>query len=974
MRKALLSCILLCTVMISLGQSGTITKDSIQEIFKVGKIVSLKDNIACYHLNGLHDNGAYGYCVYDSSYTSIFSAECISIYDLQKEEEKQSVLNSYCYTIVAPIFDYALPFSEGWGAVCKDGKWSFVSSSGRLMCDYILDAAYSFKNGKAKVIYKGNTYIIDKDSNGLPDDIDRDTHSISQELQLKTILQLHSECQFEKAIEKGEELHRTSLDSSKELKDITSTSLKYAIQAIDIALSSQNHLTALVVNNPEFYNSYQEIELSRRISSESGHYELNIHNSRFYFYHISQKQPSDSIISRVISLYEEKEYKQAILLYEKWIKENNIAIKESAIELMVYYYLAELSGDYETANYILIAIAELYEKKGFDWLDNDYLKGSILLNIKKWKSARQRLEQAIATSKKENDLLGEVVANYNLAILHALSDNKESCQKCYNQALDIITADKTKEIPVEISNGIISDYIDFLLSNKLWNKKSCSILDSYIHSEIDYNINLFMEKDINYINLLWGRSQARINKVTQHLSSFDNEEYLKSAIKLVLFQQSIIPDAEKAFLNAVKSCKNNEIKPQIAKYMQLKNVFKGFDIWDIGERNNSSKDTAAIISSLEREIKAMLQNEGLLNIENTYINPLSWLKEGEVAIDVFKYKENERTQKYGVFVVKGKDYIKFIPLEKVHNFTINTFWPAILNECKIEENSICYIYAGKLDESKIEYSDIGNGEIAYFKYNIHRVSSLNKAIKKPYAYRFRSISLFGGLEYGEELIAKSRGAIDNGYLEYSKMEVDTISEILNGKMDIKVYSGNEGTADKFLKLSNSAPDIIHLATHGYQKDLNIWGWNSYWDRFDYYGQNTDIENLEHLMNSTGLFFSFDKSESFNLLHSREIASCDFKETKLIVLSACSTLKGENSDSYSSIISLTAAFQMAQVQFIITSLNDVNDEMAYEFMTYFYKQLNTTSNIYKSFRNTVIEMHKRNPQKEECWNSFILLEN
>lgn len=962
----------------SLGQVQSFPKDTIQNVFKAGKIVSLKDNVACYRLNGLQSQGAYGYCIYDTYYDSAFS-----LFGHAWDSEIGSVetcTNSKCYTVVAPVFDYAQPFSEGWGAVCKDKKWSYVSLDGTLMCDFILDAAYPFKNGSAKVIYKDKAYTIAKDGEGLPPEADRNMLASSRQLQMMTIRQLYSEHQYEKSLEKGIALYDNILRGNSELQDITAQDLLCAISAHSFAMASRNSLMSLsCLRFPDIFDGYQDVVIDCRISAESGHYELNNYNSQAYFKLLAQQYLSDDVVRQVCDLADERNYRSAIMLYENWLKDNSISVQESAIELMAYYYLAELSDDFELANRLLVSIAQLYENRGFDSIDDAYIQASLMLNIRKCKGALNGLLQVAEAANAKGDLLKEAVAHYNLAILYSLADDVQLGLFHYENAYSVIKRDVSNAIPPEMTAGIMADFIDFLLHNNRWTHKCCGLLDTYLQTEICYNTDIFTSSDILHTNRHWGKSLARIDKILQHLDKCHNKEYQWRALTLSIFKQSVATDTEKAFQTSMRNTKDEYLKSKISRYRQLKDGFIGYDLFNLSESNVSNKEAAAKISSLEREIKSKLLKKENLNMINMYLSPLSNLKEDEVVINVVEYKDNSAIHKYGVFLVKGNRYVEFVPLGKASRFSLDAFWPTILNDNSITAQDKCYLYAGKLAEHGLEYGSLENGEIAYFNYNVHRISSISVLNQQDEPISFNTIVLFGGLDYGEEFVAKHRGVVDNGYLEYSKIEVETIADILKDKAKAIVNSDEKGTVRAFLALQDSVPDVIHVATHGYQNDLNVIPWDSTEsfnarDRFNYYRQNTEIENQEWLMNNTGLFLSLSENDNVNVISSREVASCEFSKTKLIVLSACSTQKGQNSDNYSENISLTTAFTISGVQNIITSINDVEDKMACEFMELFYRQLRDTDKIYESFSSTVAEMYRRYPSQKKYWTSFILLEN
>jgi hypothetical protein len=60
-----------------------------------------------------------------------------------------------------PYFSYS-SFSVGMIAVRLNGKWGFIDKKGNTVIDFIYDDAFNFKDGKAEVILKGESFFIDK--------------------------------------------------------------------------------------------------------------------------------------------------------------------------------------------------------------------------------------------------------------------------------------------------------------------------------------------------------------------------------------------------------------------------------------------------------------------------------------------------------------------------------------------------------------------------------------------------------------------------------------------------------------------------------------------------------------------------------------------------------------------------------------------------------------------------------------------
>lgn len=935
--------------------------------------MSLSDGIACYRLNGIRNNGSYGYCRYDENYTPVFSANSQTwIID---EGFKGNITNSKCYTIVAPIFDYALPFSDGWGAVCKGNKWSYVSADGLLMCDFAFDSAYPFKNGRAKVICNGECYTISTTGEGIPSFINRDTYSLELEIATSTIEQLYHEGQYEKAIEWGNKFYNEITYGNGQIIDVTANQLSCAIRSEFIAMAAQNSLMSLTVNAPELWNYYQNLSVTRRFSYKSECPQQNRCNAEYFFEQIKKKYQKDVLLESAIQSVQSLHFKSAILQFESWLKERDIPISQSPLETVVYYYLAVLSDDFETANELLVDLAELHEKGAFVSLKDDYCFGLVLAEIMRYESAERCFLKA---SKQKGDIRKSILCYYNLALVYISCGLNANASSYYERCLELIKNDKNNSIPIELKNEIMVDCLSFIIQNNLLTKQLHILIEEYVRSEVLFNTELFSSNGILFINRVWGKSLFRINKFLKLLPNCDDAVYRKHALTLAVFEQSIAHDTERQFLSCVNNSGDKQVALLFSEYLKMKRDNKGIDIFALDESDDNNNELAILVNNLEAQIKKLLAKDLSSKIGSSvkaYFSIPNTLGKNDVAINVIGYTDETSIKYCGVLITRGGDNeIVYVPLGKEAHFKECDFWPSILGNYSISVQDNCYLYAGNLEEKGLEYEICDDGQIAYLKYNIHRVSSLANIKDSGLMLSTGRLALFGGLFYGEDITASRRGAVDSGYLEYSKKEIDAIESLMKEEMAISSFAGEKGTIKQFLNLDTIPHDVIHLATHGFQNDLKSREWNPYRDRFDYYRQNTDVESEEWLMNNTGLFFSISDKDTVNVILSREVSCCDLQATKLVVLSACSTVAGKSSDLHFGSISLTTAFTIAGAQNIITSLKDVEDEKTFEFMTLFYRELKGEKDIFVSFRNTVRTMYTNYKDNKDFWGSFVLVEN
>lgn len=175
-------------------------------------------------------------------------------------------------------------------------------------------------------------------------------------------------------------------------------------------------------------------------------------------------------------------------------------------------------------------------------------------------------------------------------------------------------------------------------------------------------------------------------------------------------------------------------------------------------------------------------------------------------------------------------------------------------------------------------------------------------------------------------------------LSGTSKEVDEIALLLStNKIEFHCFKDLECSEDIFEANSDSnSVSIIHLASHGFS-----------FDNMRFAENIIDGLGSEHL---AGLVLS-SSSNGLNdgYLTSFEIGQNDFRNTKLVVLSACSSGVGL-SDWFNGVLGVHQAFKIAGVENVIYSLWDVPDESTNILMKEFYKQFIEHSNISIALQN------------------------
>lgn len=187
-------------------------------------------------------------------------------------------------------------------------------------------------------------------------------------------------------------------------------------------------------------------------------------------------------------------------------------------------------------------------------------------------------------------------------------------------------------------------------------------------------------------------------------------------------------------------------------------------------------------------------------------------------------------------------------------------------------------------------------------------------------------------------------------------EIRTIEKLINQNDGKTIVLEGRHATEASLK-SQSLPDIVHLATHG----------------FFISSENNFVNPLL----KSGLVLAGvnkksmeDNAAEDGVLTAFEIASLDLKNTRLVVLSACETGLGEvkNGDG---VYGLQRAFKIAEAQYIVISMWKVDDAATMELMTIFYSHLMQTGDVVLAFTTAQKEL-RRNYPSPYYWGAFKLI--
>ncbi|GAB4124461.1 MAG: hypothetical protein Fur0027_02990 [Raineya sp.] len=408
------------------------------------------------------------------------------------------------------------------------------------------------------------------------------------------------------------------------------------------------------------------------------------------------------------------------------------------------------------------------------------------------------------------------------------------------------------------------------------------------------------------------------------------------------------------------------------------------------------------LSNLETEIANL---EKKLSIETEKIGltidskPISWkdikssLQEGEVVLEFTKVKYYDKnftdSTLYLVLKIdKNSSYpeIALLPegnlLEKemyhfFRNSTIfnkaentesyNAFWKPFEHLTQ-KAKRIYWVADGVFTQINPELLYDGNAFLID-KYDICFLSSSKDLLKPTTTSKYnQKVTLVANPEF--YLKSKNRGGAVS-YLPGTLTEAQNISQLLQTKNWKNNILLAENASEVQIKKLQSDADILHFATHGFfLEDASLSEGIS--------DEMSEIKALNNPMMRSGILLAGagDLLESQSLLGdgvltAYEMANLDLSNTKIVVLSACETAKGEVSAG-EGVFGLQRSLIVAGAKNIVMSLFKVDDAATADLMTEFYKSyLENSQNPQIAFKNakkTIREKYK----KPIYWGAFIFL--
>ena len=448
------------------------------------------------------------------------------------------------------------------------------------------------------------------------------------------------------------------------------------------------------------------------------------------------------------------------------------------------------------------------------------------------------------------------------------------------------------------------------------------------------------------------------------------------------------------------------------------------------QRSNVYGDFTRILRTTWKDVQTALGKDeiaveflsfNVLGTDSTIVAALTLRKDDPAPkfIPLFEQSQIEALDDSPALKRNTRDESKF---RRTMHFIRPEFTDLIWKPLQEELNGIRRIYfspAGILHSIGIEYLP------GMERYDIRRLSTTREIIDLKVRggnkrADYMMATLYGGIDYeassinakpmkenGDDVASDSisqsisasihRALIDSLGLRGGTFEYlpGTLTEVENIKTSFEdkhrqVITGADATEASVQALSAHAPNILHIATHGFyytEKEKKMMDARKLLTMDDDELGTADLE--DKALTRSGMAFAGanktlrDENNPMDsddgILTAQEISKLDLRGLDLVVLSACETGMGDITQG-EGVFGLQRGFKKAGVGTIVMSLWKVDDNATQMMMTQFYKNLCNGMDKHKALQEA--QKHVRNFTDEKgenkynyphYWAGFIILD-
>ncbi len=469
-----------------------------------------------------------------------------------------------------------------------------------------------------------------------------------------------------------------------------------------------------------------------------------------------------------------------------------------------------------------------------------------------------------------------------------------------------------------------------------------------------------------------------------------NPEWLTDAFNFRLQTKGILFSASSQLIQRAMSSEDDVVKNQFNEWVQLREDLLNSYNEDAQDKSSDAPSPEKLmtkINEIEQELAAKINLTGTPSENATFESLRETLMEGEALVEIVKVAPGEFFQEdptYFAFIIKPKEtqpqvvnlgsgsaleqkhykrYLNSINARISDKVSYLNYWQPISSALK-DIQKVYLVNDGIY--SQINLSGIMNPEAKNFVGDQMDISyltipgnllTMKQNQRSNDSLDLANVFLLGGPEFGTDKISPLPGATE---------EINAVNEILTSKgLQTKTYTAVLANEDN-LRSMEKGHEVLHIATHGYfsQSKRSSSPLNTLMERPDFKSglilAGAETEHPQYNGSNDGYF------PAYEALH------LDLSDTKLVVLSACETGKGEVVAG-ESVQGLARSFRVAGSQQVIMSLWKVNDEATKQLMTNFYSGWANGKNFEDAFRSSQQQLRNQPQFKHPYyWSAFVLL--
>lgn len=476
----------------------------------------------------------------------------------------------------------------------------------------------------------------------------------------------------------------------------------------------------------------------------------------------------------------------------------------------------------------------------------------------------------------------------------------------------------------------------------------------------------------------------------------------------------------------VDNSSNTELRSKYNKISYLRDA--------ISYRSSEQDSIRIWMNQLNEEERSILSlvpayKENLLKSIHSWSDIKESLKDDEIAVD-FTYIPKIRNwgdsdAYYGAFIITNKsqkpELVSLCEVDSINQLLNGTVSDAHQISMLYKESApifknvwgnievylkgkrtIYFSPTGQLNLLNHEALVMPNGDLFGDHYNLVRLSSTDKilslAANSSDNQSYNSAVVYGGIQYDlsvadmkeaakaythrtdDHFLLAMRSEDERGHWNYlpgTKTESQNIYGLLtSNKIPTTLLQEKDANEESFKALSGNSPQIIHLSTHGFFLDTSDKvKKNPFMNTVGNYSEKEDklIRTGVLMAGANNVWCGKEQITGIEdgILTADEISRLDLSQTKLVVLSACETAKGEV-DPIDGVLGLQSGFKKAGAGTILMSLWRVSDAVTSILMTEFYINIGKGLSIHESLNNATRKVKEQYPEPY-YWASFVLLD-